>query len=163
MSGQATSSRWSNAQARDYYGGALMLLLGLGAVLYGRSYKVGGLTEMGAGFFPVALGVVLALLGALIAFGASHAPEADGEAQAFKPEWRGWFCIMTSIVGFILLGTHVGLLPATFFIVFVSALGDRRNTLTSAALVAAAISVLCIVVFSWALQLQFPLLMWSWS
>jgi len=50
---------------RDFYAGALMMLIGLGACLEGLTYKLGTLTHMGPGFFPVALGVILVVLGML--------------------------------------------------------------------------------------------------
>ena len=45
---------------RDYYAGALMLVLGVGAAVIGSGYKVGTLARMGPGFMPVILGVTLA-------------------------------------------------------------------------------------------------------
>jgi hypothetical protein len=77
------------------------------------------------------------------------------------PEWRGWFCIGASIVAFVALGKYGGLLPATFAIVFISALGDRQNTVASVAVLALACAVVCVVVFWWALQIQFPLFQWG--
>jgi hypothetical protein len=51
---------------RDYYGGALMMAIGLGAIIEGRQYPLGTLSRMGPGFFPVALGAILALVGLAI-------------------------------------------------------------------------------------------------
>ena len=59
-----------NNHNRDYYGGGLMLLFGLGAIWEGMSYRIGTLVRMGPGFFPVALGVILALVGVAIMIGA---------------------------------------------------------------------------------------------
>ncbi|MGN6703835.1 MAG: tripartite tricarboxylate transporter TctB family protein, partial [Burkholderiaceae bacterium] len=61
---------WLNAYNKDYYGGGLMFLLGVGAVMKGFQYKIGSLSRMGPGYFPVAVGVVLAVMGILIALGA---------------------------------------------------------------------------------------------
>lgn len=143
---------------RDYYGGGLMLIIGLGAMYIGFSYETGSLSHMGPGFFPVLVGAVIAFVGLLIVLAADGNPEERGEYP--RAEWRGWFCIVLSIVAFIVIGSSAGLLPATFAIVFISALGDRQSTFKSAFLLAAAMCVVCIVVFWWALQLQFPLLMW---
>lgn len=145
---------------RDYYGGALMFLLGLGAILQGRTYSIGTLSRMGPGFFPVALGVILALAGAAIAISARFA-ERESEDKALPPEWRGWACISLSIVAFVVLGKYGGLVPATFAIVFISALGDRENTVKGALVLALAIIVICLVVFWWALRMQFPLFGWG--
>jgi hypothetical protein len=115
---------------------------------------------MGPGFFPVALGVILALAGLVIIITARLSVH-EGEDKDLPPEWRGWFCICASIVAFVVLGKYGGLLPASFAIVFISALGDRDNTIFSAALLAAAICVVCVVIFWWALQVQFPLFTWG--
>lgn len=151
---------------RDYYAGALMVLIGVGAAVQGFQYNIGTLTRMGAGFFPVALGVILTCLGVLIA-GTAKRPQLrptlheGGPLKSETPEWRGWFCILASIVVFIVLGTWGGLLPATFAIVFISAMGDRDNTWLSALVLASVISLSCVVIFWWALQVQFPLFTWG--
>jgi hypothetical protein len=145
---------------REYYGGSLLILLGLYATVQGRQYGVGTLESMGPGFFPVALGVILALLGAIVAF--QGARRGTGRSRDAVPlEWRGWICIVASIVAFVAIARYGGFVPATFAIVFISAIGDRRNSWQQAALLAAAISVVCVVVFWWALQLQFPLFAWG--
>jgi hypothetical protein len=145
---------------KDYYGGALMILLGLGAVLEGVSYDIGTLRHMGSGFFPSAVGVLLAITGVLIAIEGLGRKNVTARGEA-RPEWRGWLCILGGIVAFIVLGEYTGLLPATFAIVFISALGDRQNTVKVAALLALSMCVVAVVVFWWALQLQFPLLHWG--
>jgi hypothetical protein len=149
-----------NRYNKDYYGGALMSLLGAGAIYAGFGYKVGTLSAMGPGYFPVAIGAVLALMGILIALGA-RSTVASGEDKHQAPEWRGWFCITASIIAFIVLGEYGGLLPATFAVVFIAALGDRQNTLKHAVLLALGVCVVAVVVFWWALHMQFPLFIWG--
>lgn len=144
---------------KDYYAGALMIVFGLGAMAGGTRYHLGTLWHMGPGFFPAAVGALLAIAGALIALeGLAHQNLSDGKSG---PEWRGWFCITGGILAFITLGAYTGLLPATFAIVFISALGDRHNTLKGAIALSAITCVVAVVIFWWALGLQFPLLMWG--
>jgi Tripartite tricarboxylate transporter TctB family len=145
---------------KDYFGGALMFLIGVVAIVVGRTYPVGTLGRMGPGFFPVALGVILALAGLAIATSARFA-EHKAAKKALPPEWRGWICICLSIVAFVVLGKYGGLVPATFAIVFISAMADRQNTIKSAIILALAIVAICIAVFWWALQMQFPLFGWG--
>jgi len=152
--------RFLNKYNKDYYGGGLMLVIGLWAIYQGFTYKMGTLTQMGPGFFPVAVGAVMALMGVLIALGARSAVPA-GEYKYIAPEWRGWFCITFSIIAFIVLGKYGGLLPATFAVVFIAALGDRENTLRDAVLLALGVCVVAVAVFWWALQMQIPLLTWG--
>ena len=65
---------------KDYYGGALLVVIGLAAVYAGIGYRVGELAHMGPGFFPVALGGLLALTGLLIALAARGEKPASEEA-----------------------------------------------------------------------------------
>jgi hypothetical protein len=154
-----------NKHNRDYYGGGLMLLFGLAAVWAGTSYRIGSLERMGPGFFPVALGVILALVGVAIMIGAAANAIAEGKEEEqetkLRPEWRGWICISLSIVAFVVLGKYGGLVPATFGIVFISAMGDRQNTVKSALILAAAMCLVCVAIFWYALQVQFPLFQWG--
>lgn len=154
-----------NINRKDYYGGALMVLIGLGAIYGGTDYHIGTLGHMGPGFFPAALGGLLALTGVLIAISArsgDSTPPAPGDGHAHGlPDMRGSACILLGILAFLLLGHYGGLLPATFAIVFISALGDRKNTIKQAILLSLAMSAIAIVVFWWALQLQLPLFRWG--
>jgi hypothetical protein len=154
-------SRWLSTRAREYYGGLLMVLIGLGAIVKGVKYQVGTLTQMGAGYFPVALGVILVGLGVWIAGVASRAVPAPTGMDRLQLEWRGWLCILGGIVAFVVIGDYGGLVPATFAIVFISALGDRTNTWRSALVLAVGMSIVCVIVFWWALQVQFPLFAWG--
>ena len=149
-----------NKHNRDYYGGGLMLVIGIAAAVQGMRYQVGTLSRMGPGFFPMALGVILALIGLTLLINARNA-ESAGEEKSLPPEWRGWICIILSLVAFAVLGTYGGLLPASFAVVFIAALGDRQNSVKAAFYLALAITAVSVVVFWWALQVQFPLFNWG--
>jgi Tripartite tricarboxylate transporter TctB family len=146
---------------RDYYAGGLIMLLGLIAVVKGPGYNIGELLSMGPGYMPTALGVILVLLGIVIAGTALVTPVGEDERiLPESPQWWGWLCILAGPALFILLGTYFGLLPASFACVFVSALGDRTTTLKSAAVLAAGISVFGVLLFSYLLQISMPVLQW---
>ena len=151
---------------KDYYGGALLVVVGLAAVYAGIGYRVGELAHMGPGFFPVALGALLALVGVLIALSARGEKPATEEAVSHGhpgglPDLRGCVCIILGILAFLLFGEYGGLLPATFANVFISALGDRDNSLTEVTLLSLAMCFIAVVVFWWALKLQLPLFQWG--
>jgi len=151
---------------KDYYGGTLMTLVGLAAVWAGLQYHTGTLSHMGPGFFPVAVGSLLAFVGVLIAISArGDAPQqaaghGHGHGHA-APDLRGTVCIVLGTLAFLLFGKYGGMIPATFAIVFISALGDRSNSIKQAFLLSVAMCVIAAVVFSWALQLQLPLFTWG--
>jgi hypothetical protein len=144
---------------RDYYAGGLMALIGAGVVLEASHYQVGTLFHMGPGFFPIILGVVLLFIGVLIAGAAAGSSAIDGGDQVVLPEpqWRGWACIIAGPVLFIVLGKYAGFIPAAFACVFVSALGDRTATLKSSLVLATAVTVFGVLLFSYVLQVSLPL------
>jgi hypothetical protein len=155
---------------KDYYGGALMVFIGLLAVYAGLDYKTGTPARMGPGFFPVAVGALLAVTGLLIALSArteanaksaEPTPAAGHGHGAGMPDLRGGICIILATLAFLLFGVYGGLVPATFAIVFISALGDRSNTITQAVLLSLAMCIVAVIIFWWALQLQLPLFQWG--
>jgi len=145
------------AQRRDYYAGALMMLIGAGAAVIGSRYQMGSLTRMGPGFFPTALGVLLALIGAIIAGSASMTAPAAADEAAMRPDWRGWFGIVAGAGLFIALASHAGLVPATLACVFVAALGDRGNSWKEALLLAVGVTIFGTLLFAYGLRIQIPM------
>ncbi len=143
----------------DIIGGLLMFAIGVAAAYQGSSYQVGTLEIMGPGFFPVTLGVALALVGAAIAINGLRTQTTSGTRA--RPEWRGWFAIVAGVLSFAIVGKHLGLAPASFSVVLISALGDRQNTFKDAVILALAIVVVCILLFSLALKVEFPIFSWQ--
>ena len=139
----------------------MLMLIGSGAVLEGTTYDVGTLMHMGPGFMPVSLGVILIVLGIFIAGSAAVAGDGDERIIQKKPQWLSWLCIVAGPLLFIVLGIYGGLIPATFACVFVSALADRTSTLKSSFVLAAATTLVGIILFGYLLQIQFPLLQWG--
>jgi hypothetical protein len=149
-------------QKRDYYAGGLMSLIGVGVVLEARHYNLGSLFHMGPGFFPIILGVILTLIGILIAGIAAASPTTEEDILRLpNPQWRAWFCILAGPILFIVLGTYGGLVPATFACVFVSALGDRESTVWTSFILAVGITIFGVALFSYLLQVSMP--MWRWG
>lgn len=149
---------------KDYYGGALLMIVGISASYASVSYRLGSLSSMGPGYFPFALGVLIAITGALIAIMARTDIEEKSAALPGHghgmPDLRGAACIILATVAFYFAGEYLGLLPATFAITFISAMGDRDNTWKQAFVLSIAMVVIAAVVFHWALKLQMPLYMW---
>jgi putative Ca2+/H+ antiporter (TMEM165/GDT1 family) len=145
---------------RDLYAGGLIVLVGLGTVLEARTYNTGTLTHMGPGFFPMMLGAALIIVGVMIAGSATAARADDGTLVLPQPEWRGWLCIIAGPILFIVLGHYGGLIPATFSCVFVAALGDRSATVKGSLILAVAVTVFSVLLFSHVLHVPLPPLRW---
>jgi putative Ca2+/H+ antiporter (TMEM165/GDT1 family) len=154
---------------RDYYAGALVFLVGVGASTIAWRYQIGTLTRMGPGFFPFALGILLAFMGVLVAIAnfMTHSKNADASGQPVhdamhatqtSPDWRGWGFIVASVLAFILLADSAGLIAATFATVFIACWGDRSATLKGSALLAAGVTVFAVVLFYYILRVQIPII-----
>lgn len=147
---------------REYYAGALMMLVGGLAGYVATTYEMGDLAEIGPGFFPLALSVLLVGLGVAIVATAGKAadePPAHGpmaQSNRIGPDWRGWAAIFLAVVAFIVLGAYAGLAAATFCSVFIAAMGDRSNSWKSSGLLALGLTVFAIVVLAWGLRVQMP-------
>lgn len=153
---------------RDYWAGGLVMMTGATAALIGNAYRVGHLDDMGPGFFPVWIGLLLAATGILIIFGAwrntlrAAAIEMPGDPHgnagtAAVPDGRGAACVIASLIVFHLMIEQTGLIPATVATVSIAALGDRTNTPVRILGLAAIMSVVAWAVFWWALHVQVPL------
>jgi hypothetical protein len=151
-------------QRRDYYAGGLVFLIGVGAATIATRYQIGSLTKMGPGFFPFSLGIFLAFLGVMIALtnylSAATVPAAPDlhHSMQSSPDWRGWGCIIGSVLTFIFLAEFAGLLPAIFLCVFVACWGDRTARLLDSALLSGGITIFGILLFSYVLRVQIPII-----
>jgi hypothetical protein len=148
---------------KDVLGGILISGFGVAVAAHSLSaFAIGTLSQMGPGFFPLTLGVILFLSGVAIAV-KGHLSEARAgrETMRHPPEWRAWSLICLGIASFVVLAKYAGMVPATFSIVFISALGDRQNNWHHALFLALAMAVVSVVVFWWALQIQLPLFKWG--
>lgn len=154
------ATRFAGKHAENMWGAGLLVLIGAGVVFRSIAYDVGTLANMGPGFFPAMLGALLIVIGAAMFALGSKTPSV----AAYKREGldlRGCGCIVLGILAFVTLGKYGGLIPATFSVVFLSALGDRSNTLTRVACLALAMVAVCVMVFHWGLHIQFPLFAWG--
>lgn len=156
--------RQSLLHKRDFYAGGLMVLFGLVAALKGPEYRMGTLMHMGPGFLPTALGVILIILGVIIAGSAAvTAPHSEEEERILPahPEWLAWLLILAGPLAFVVFGKIGGMIPATFFCVFISALGDRKGTWKSSLVLATVVTFFGVLLFHNLLKIPMPILNWN--
>ncbi len=146
------------ATRRDVWAGILIFMLGCGSCAEGRHLRVGTLTSMGPGYFPVVLGILLGAVGLAIALVGVLSRDPQDGAEHAPPDWRGCIAIVLGMASFVVLGEHFGLAPATFSCVLISALGERTSTLVGSATLALAMTAVAIGLFSMALQINMPIL-----
>lgn len=149
---------------KDLLSGLMFTVVG-GAFAIGSSeYSVGKAARMGPGYFPLVLGVVLAILGVLIALksirGIEH-PDGRIGTLALKP----LCCIIGAnvlfglgLAGVAALGIPpMGLVLAVFMLVFTASLADAQFHWRSSLVLSAILSIGSYVLFVRLLHLPFKL------
>ncbi|MBX9827652.1 MAG: tripartite tricarboxylate transporter TctB family protein, partial [Xanthobacteraceae bacterium] len=140
---------------RDFWAGAIYLALAAVVLWIGRNYALGSSARMGPGYFPAALGSILAVFG-VVSVGRSLL--RPGEAiTAFA--WRPLVLVLGSVVLFGLLLDRVGVLIALPGLIIVSALASRHsriNVTSVSALVG--LVAFCVIVFVKGLGVPMPLI-----
>jgi hypothetical protein len=138
------------------------LITGAVFVAFGLAFAVGALadlrigtpSEMGPGWFPLALGVVLVVLGLMVAGEGFLASEAR---RIGRPPWRAALLIVGALLFFGLTVRGLGLLPALFGAVLLGALAARQRRTLVVVAIAVGLTALSILIFVVALRLPLSL------
>jgi len=150
----------------DIFAGLMVCCAGIVIAAYSyANYPVGSLRRMGPGMFPSALGVVLMLLGLVLAINSWRSLRAGAgrEMPAITIEWRTAFLAVAGVVAFALLLPPLGLIPAVLAVVCISALADERNKPVKIGILAIFLAALAALIFKFGLGMSFTLLEWNWS
>lgn len=138
--------------------GFLYLAFGLSAVVIGRDYGFGSTTEMGAGFFPIILGYLLAAIGVLT-LARSVMLGSNGEPSPLRTVyWKGILLVVGGTAIFAWLLPRVGIVVALPVMLLLSAMASSRFSLSlkSIALLLS-FCVLCIAIFIEGLGVPMPI------
>jgi len=146
-------------KSRDYedlIGGALMFVLGIFFAVYARNYDLGTLARMGPGYFPTALGVVLAVLGVLI-----FLPALKREGVMPEIQWRNVILTLGGIVVFAFTLRNLGLVVACLSTVIIVSLADRETTWRLRLILAVSVTLITVLIFKVGLGMVIPI--WWWG
>ncbi|MBU8546343.1 tripartite tricarboxylate transporter TctB family protein [Roseomonas sp. ROY-5-3] len=142
----------------DIIGGSLLLIFGLWFLWHAQNhYNLGELRRMGPGAFPAGLGLLNALFGLLILV-----PAFFRKGEMPVPAIRPLLAIIAGGLSFAFLIEPAGLVPATVALVFVVALAEQKQRWLRTAILAAALSVMAVLVFTKGLGIPVPAFRW-WS
>ncbi|PUE33810.1 tripartite tricarboxylate transporter TctB family protein [Limnohabitans sp. Jir72] len=148
---------------KDFFSGLMFTVVGASFAYGATSYSIGSGGRMGPGYFPVLLGVILAILGGAIMFKALVVETQDGEkigAWAWKPLF---FIIAANVLFGILLGglpsvgiPAMGLIAAIFGVTIVASLAGDTFNLKEVLILSVVLSIGSYLAFIMLLKLQFP-------
>jgi len=140
--------------SKDFWSGLMLIAIGAVAVFMARDYPFGTALRMGAGFFPVVLGVVLVLFGLyFVARGLHSSVKIEGN---WSP--RALIVLPLAFVLFGVLMEYAGFVPAMLALILGSAAAGTEFRLGEVLALSVLLTVMCVALFIWALGLPYPLI-----
>lgn len=144
-------------QTGDFRAGLFYLAVGIAAMLIGRNYTMGTADDMGSGYFPFLLSLILIVIGV-----ASIARCIIGKrVPSERVHLRAMTLITGATLAFGMIVASVGAVIAVPILTLLSASASRNFVFGWKSVSAAiALSLCCIVVFIKALGLSIPVTGW---
>lgn len=148
---------------KDFYSGLMFMGVGIAFAWGATTYNVGSGDRMGPGYFPLMLGILMALVGAVITFKALVIETIDGD-KIGKWAWRPLFYIIAAnvVFGLLLAGLRsinlpaFGLIVAIYALTFIASMAQADWKFKTTLILATVLAVGSYLVFVLALKLQFP-------
>lgn len=138
---------------KDFVSGLMFVGVGLFFSYVATTYNMGTPAKMGPGYFPFWLGIVLALIGAVVTM-ASFSKKAPEEEIA-KWDWPSVLWVTGSVVVFGLALAYLGLVISVLALVYISAMASHEFHWKGTVVNAVILNVIAYVAFVWGLKLQF--------
>jgi hypothetical protein len=139
---------------KDVLAGGIFIVLGLAFAIGSLAYDLGTPLRMGPGYVPLALGIVLAGLGALVIAKGFIAGEGETIGEV---DWRAVVLITAALLFFGLTVRGLGVVAALFGATLLATLARSQTPIREALLIATGLTALSVFIFIFALQLRLPL------
>ena len=148
---------------KDFFSGLMFMAVGIAFAWGATTYKVGDGARMGPGYFPLMLGVLLAILGAVITFKAMVV-ETEGGDRIGAWAWKPLFFIITANLVFgVLLGglpsiklPAMGLIVGIYALTFIAANAGEEFKFKEVLILATVLAIISYLAFIVLLKVQFP-------
>ena len=144
---------------RDFWSGLIFLIVGAAFAIGATNYSMGTSARPGAGYFPLGLGVLTAILGAVILF-KSLTIETEGGDLIGAVAWRPLVVIVVAIVAFGLALPRLGMIVTIPILIFITSVAGDEFHWKGVLINAIALTIGAWVIFIWGLKLTIP--MWPW-
>ncbi|SMO85290.1 tripartite tricarboxylate transporter TctB family protein [Paracoccus laeviglucosivorans] len=150
MSGPGASKK---GDLPDLLTAAIFIGFGALGLWLSRNLDGGTLSQMGAGYLPRAVSIILIVLGAAIGLKATRSASQPIEGLKLRP----LLIITLSVIGFAYLAEHAGFVLASFWLVVAGTLADPGSRLRTTLLLAAGLTAFGALVFVKGLGVQIDL------
>ena len=142
-------------QSKDFLAGLSAVLIGLFVIFVTSGYGFGTPRRMGPGFFPLSLGVMLAVIGVIIAIGALRSHE-----KMPKLNIRPYIVIPLAILSFALIVPRLGFGPAGVATVLLAGIAEPDTKKWHLLLLALCLVPAVWLLFAVGLGVQVPFFNW---
>jgi len=151
---------------KDFVSGLLFTAVGIAFAVGATNFEIGGAARMGPGYFPLLLGIVLAILGVVVTLQSFGRGAAKDKIDNIA--WRPLvFILLANLVfGVLLVGLpsiglpHFGLIVAIYALVIIAGYARPNHVLKESLVLATVLAIGSYAAFVYALNLQFPVLPW---
>ena len=148
---------------KDFFSGLMFMGVGVAFAWGATTYNVGEGARMGPGYFPLMLGILMAVLGAAITF-TSLVVESVGGDKIGKWAWKPLiFVILANLIfGVLLAGVPslgipaFGLIVAIYALVFIASVAETGWRVKNTFILATVLAIGSYIAFVVVLKLQFP-------
>jgi hypothetical protein len=146
---------------KDFFSGLMFIIVGIGFAWGATNYTIGTGARMGPGYFPLMLGILMAVIGLVITFKALTVRTMDGDLVG-KWAWKQLVYILgANLIFGVLLGglpsiglPAMGLIIAIYALTIISSLAGHEFKLPSVLILATVLAVGCYAIFILGIKLQ---------
>ncbi|HET7866552.1 MAG TPA: tripartite tricarboxylate transporter TctB family protein [Burkholderiaceae bacterium] len=140
---------------KDFWSGVMFVVIGISFAWGATSYTFGSSARPGPGYFPLGLGVLLALLGALVLFKALTI-ETEGGDPVGAIAWRP-LCLIVGAVALSAVLPKLGMVATLPLVIIVASLAGDEFHWRDVLITSFVLTLGCWLVFVKGLSLTIPL------
>lgn len=141
---------------KDFWSGLMFVAVGIGFAWGSTNYSFGGGVRPGPGYFPFGLGILMAVLGAVVTLNGLSLRAGDREPIG-RWAWKPLLVIVASVAVFGLLLPRLGMVATLPILVVMSALAGGEFRWQDALINAVVLTVGSWAIFIWGLKLTIPM------
>jgi hypothetical protein len=138
---------------KDFWSGVMFIAFGVFTIVVGSNYPLGTAARMGPGYFPRILGILMVVLGAILAL---RGLRTQG-AKVPKFVWWPTLMVLGSVILFGFIVDKVGLMLSTIILIFMASAASPEFRWKEALISGVFFALLAIGVFVMGLKLQLPI------
>ena len=133
---------------KDFWSGLMFVATGLGFAAGATNYSFGTSARPGPGYFPFGLGILLALLGAMVLF-KSLTVESEGGDPVGTIGWKPLILIVLGVVAFGLALPRLGMIISLPLLIMVASLAGDEFKLKEVI-----VNIVVLTIGSWAIFIK---------